>query len=280
VKRALSVALAIVAVAAGAVAIAVVQGSPGVHPVLAAGNVARCHGDGGERTGRILAREPGTVLMVGNGAFPDGSARDYTRCYGPAWGAFRPRTRPVPGWRDYETKDAAAYRSYFSVRRTYYAFDLGSWRLYALDSERISRAELAWLRRDLATHAHHCVLAYWSRPLFSSGPSGDQRGVAPLWRLLVGAHADVILSGQDGDYEQFTRLLPNGDGDWTHGIREFVVGTGGATLAPRVRTTWRTNGVEWWTPGVLQLRLGRYGYGWRFLPANGTFVDEGGEDCR
>ena len=279
-KRVLSVALAIVAVAAGAVAIAAVQGSPAVHPVLAAGNVARCGGAGAERTGRILATQSGTVLMVGNGAFPDGTARSYARCYGPAWGAVRGRTRPVPGERDYRTKDAAGYRSYFGLRRTYDAFDLGSWRLYALDSEQISRAQLAWLRRDLASHPHHCVLAYWSRPLFSSGPQGPQRSVAPFWRLLVAAHADVIVSAQDGDYEQFTRLLPNGDGDWIHGIREFVVGTGGATLAPQVRTTWRTVGVEWWTPGVLQLRLGRYGYGWRFLPTSGTFTDEGGEDCR
>src|SRR5690349_21852595 len=109
----LSVALAIVAVAAGAVAVAAVQGSPRIHTVLAAGNVARCPGGAAGQTGRIVARTPGTVLMVGNGAFPDGSARDYARCYAPSWGAFRGRTKPVPGNRDYLTKDAAGFRSYF-----------------------------------------------------------------------------------------------------------------------------------------------------------------------
>lgn len=276
----LSVALAIVAVSAGAVAVAAVQGSPPIHSVLAAGNVARCGADRAERTGWVIGRTPGTVLMVGNGALPNGSARDYVRCYGPAWGAFRRRTRPVPGNRDYLTTDAAGFRSYFGLRRTYYAFDSGSWRLYALDSEHVSRAELGWLRRDLVRHPHRCVLAYWNGPLFNSARSGPQTRVRPFWNLLVGAHADVIVSGQAGDYEQFTRLLPNGDPDWIHGIRQFVVGTGGATRTRRLHTTWRTQAVEWWTPGVLQLRLGRYGYGWRFLATNGNFTDYGGEDCR
>jgi hypothetical protein len=224
--------------------------------------------------------------MLGNGAYPRGSAPQYARCYGPAWGSFRSRTRPVPGEVDYRTGSAAGFRSYFRLRRPYYAYDVGSWRLYALDGERVSGTQLSWLRRDLAQHPHRCVLAYWSRPLFSSGPKGGQARVRPLWQALVAAKADVIVSGQDGDYEQFTRLLPNGDGDWIHGIREFVVGTGGAPLARRVDTSWRTVAVQWWTHGVLQLKLGRYGYGWRFLPSSAphgkpsTFTDYGGEDCR
>jgi hypothetical protein len=279
--RRLWIALGIVAVAVGSVVAGSLQASPRVETVLAAGDIATCGGNGDARTADVVAGQSGTVLTLGNNAYPAGSTADFARCFGPTWGRFKHRIRPAPGARDYRSPDAAAYRRYFGLSRTYYAFDLGAWRLYALDSERISTAQLAWLRRDLAQHPRRCVLAYWSRPLFNSGVGGDQPSVRPFWSVLYRAGAEIVLSGQAPDYERLTRVDPRGYVDYLHGLREFVVGTGGARRSSKsqVVTDSRTRAVEWWEPGVLRLGLGPSGYSWRFLATGTPVPDFGGESC-
>jgi hypothetical protein len=275
------IVLGIVALAVGSVVAGSLQASPRVETVLAAGDIATCAGTGDARTAAVLAREPGTILTLGNNAYPAGSAADFSRCFGPTWGRFDSRIRPAVGDRDYRSPDAAGFRAYFHLARTYYAFDLGAWRLYALDSERVSRAQLAWLRHDLAQHPHECVLAYWSRPLFNSGVGGDQHSVRPFWQLLYRAGAEMVLSGQAPDYERVTRVDPDGRVDYIHGLREFVVGTGGARRSSKsqINTDSRTRAVEWWEPGILRLQLGPSGYSWRFLAVGANIPDFGGESC-
>jgi hypothetical protein len=43
---------------------------------------------------------------------------------------------------------------------------------------------------------------------------------------------DVIVSSHDHDYEQFAPQTSADQLDWSRGIREFVVGTGGDRLRP------------------------------------------------
>ena len=54
--------------------------------------------------------------------------------------------------------------------------------------------------------------------------------MAPFWDALYQAGADVVLNGHDHNYERFAPQNPSGQPDPTQGIREFVVGTGGAEL--------------------------------------------------
>src|SRR5258705_419770 len=66
-----------------------------------------------------------------------------------------------------------------------------------------------WLREYLAAHPAACTLAYFHKPLFSSGGAhGDDLTVKPLWDALYGANADVIVSGHDHDYERFAPQTP------------------------------------------------------------------------
>jgi hypothetical protein len=276
----LGIALAIVALAAASVGFAAWDGPPESETVIAAGNIASCAGTGDERTAALVAKEPGTVLPLGDLTYPRGSAAELRRCYGHSWGRFRARSRPVPGDNEYATGDGAPYRDYFDLARTYYAFDLGAWRLYALDSESVTPVQLNWLRRDLAANPRRCVLAYWHRPLFSSGYNGDTPSVRPFWRLLVAARAEVVLNANDHDYERFTRLDASGGSNWSGGIREFVVGTGGRWLRPAGGVTWRTKAIQWWRNGVLRLQLGEHGYSWTYLTPDGRFEDFGGDECR
>ena len=55
---------------------------------------------------------------------------------------------------------------------------------------------------------------------------------APFWQALYAAGADVVINGHDHDYERFAPQTPDATIDQARGIREFVVGTGGAALRP------------------------------------------------
>jgi hypothetical protein len=86
---------------------------------------------------------------------------------------------------------------------------------------------MTWLKDDLASHPNRCTLAYFHKPLFSSGYSRGNLVVKPLWNVLYNHHPDVIVSGHDHVYERFARQTTEGAKS-ERGIREFVVGTGGA----------------------------------------------------
>ena len=79
----------------------------------------------------------------------------------------------------------------------------------------------------------------------------------PFWQALYDYGADIVLSGHEHDYERFAPQTPDGVADTSRGIREFIVGTGGAPVhspsrTPRRRTARSRNDG---TCGVLKLTL-------------------------
>jgi acid phosphatase type 7 len=52
--------------------------------------------------------------------------------------------------------------------------------------------------------------------------------VKALYQALYDANADLVLTGHDHTYERFAPQDANGQLD-DRGLRQFVVGTGGAT---------------------------------------------------
>ncbi len=259
---------------------------PGSEVLVGAGDIAECGRQEDEATARLLDSIPGTVFTTGDDAYPSGSARDYADCYGPSWGRHRARTRPAPGNHDHRTAQAAPYFAYFGDRApyNYYSYDLGAWHIISLDGDLDLAAgspEERWLREDLAVTNKRCTLAYWHEPRFSSGMMhGNDAGVQPLWQALYDAGAEVVLAGHDHEYERFAPQTPTGEADPGKGIREFVVGTGGAELyrfaAPLPNSEVRNN-TAW---GVLKLVLSPGAYTWQFVPVAGeSFTDSGTGIC-
>lgn len=262
-------------------------------PVLVgAGDIASCARTADTATARLIAAIPGTVFTTGDNAYEHGTLAEFRNCYGPTWGQFRSRTRPTAGDHEYDTPGAAGYFSYFGSRagpvgKGYYAYNLGHWRIYALNSNctfvrgcRPTSAQTRWLQADLAANPRRCVLAYWHEPLFSSGSHGNIASVRPFWDVLYAARADVIVNGNDHDYERFAPQKPWGEPS-SRGIREFVVGTGGGQLRPwgtiKRNSVARNAGVH----GVLKLTLHASTYDWRFVPQAGkTWTDSGTGVCR
>ena len=254
--------------------------------VVAAGDIAQCDANS-EATARLLDGISGTVLALGDLAYFAGSRENFRDCYHPTWGRHRARTRPAPGNHEYETPGAAGYFEYFGdvagpPGLGYYSFNRGGWHLISLNSNvpaSAGSAQAEWLRADLIDHfGFRCVLAYWHHPLVSSGPNGDNPGMRDLWRILHQARADVILSAHDHSYERFAPQDPDLRPDLLEGMRQFVVGTGGASLRDffmtRPNSQFRLSAF-----GVLKLTLHATGYDWEFVTVGGAVRDSGSDRC-
>src|SRR5881398_1248070 len=72
-----------------------VVGATPAEVLVGAGNIATCGGDEDEATAKLLDGIPGTVVTLGDNAFPHGTLADYTTCYDPSWGRHKPRTYGV-----------------------------------------------------------------------------------------------------------------------------------------------------------------------------------------
>ena len=265
---------------------------PSIVTLSGAGDIGRCGTTGDEATGRLLDDLPGFVFTAGDNAYETGSARDFLRCYEPSWGRHLQRTYPAPGNHDHLTRGATGYFDYFGDRagtpgEGWYAVDVGTWRLIVLDSEcaavggcgRESR-QGRWLARELTTNPRPCTLAIWHHPRFSTGDHGPNRGVSDFWDQLHEAGVDLIVNGHEHSYERFVPVDPSGRPDPGRGIRQIVVGTGGAPLRGFPRNDPNSEVRDGSSHGVLRLDLGPDGYSWAFLPvAGGVFEDAGSDTC-
>jgi chitodextrinase len=235
------------------------------------------------------------VLVLGDNQYSNGSLTRYQNSYDLSWGRVKSITRPIPG--NHEEGSANGYFDYFNGvgeadgpagprGKGWYSYDIGSWHLIALNSNcdvvdcAAGGEQEQWLREDLAGNADRCLLAYWHHPRFSSGHGGNDSSVHPFWQALYDAHADVVLVGHSHNYERFAPMDANGDADPSGGIREFVVGTGGAFFtslsSPGPNSVVRQNH----TYGVLMLTLRPSSYDWQFVPEAGkTFTDSGSASC-
>jgi hypothetical protein len=259
--------------------------------LVGAGDIASCASSGDEATADLLDEIAGTVFTAGDNAYDGGTASEFADCYGPTWGRHRDRTLPVPGNHDYNTEGAAGYFAYFGAAagdpsQGWYATDLGSWRVYTLNSDcwaiggcEAGSPQERWLRADLERNARPCVLAIWHHPRFSSGDHGSDPMTSALWQALEDAGAELIVNGHDHDYERFGPQDASGAPD-PDGIVEYVVGTGGrshyAFGAPIANSLVR-DGTSF---GVIVFELRADGWSSTFQPVAGSmFTDAATGTC-
>lgn len=254
--------------------------------IVAAGDIGFCGTGGAEATGRLLDRLEGTVITLGDNAYMSGTLDEYQRCYEPSWGRHRARTKPSPGNHEYET-GGAGYYTYFGASAGqpgagYYSYAMGSWRVIALNSEIPSgpgSPQGDWLRAELGKRRSGCTAVYWHRPLFTSGRNGNNPDMRDVWRTLYEFDVDLVINGHDHTYERFAPQDPDGRLDPARGIRQFIVGTGGAPLYefPRVQPNSEARAAVW---GVGVFTLSEGGYQWEFVPVDGAgFHDIGSASC-
>lgn len=263
---------------------------PHIEAVLVgAGDIGWCGSDGGAHlTGALLDGIPGTVFTTGDNAYMNGTLENFTRCYEPSWGRHRSRTRPTPGNHDYGVPGAAGYFSYFGSNAGpaglgYYSYRAGAWHVLALNSQvPVGRgsAQASWVEAELRGNPTRCALAYFHEPLFGSGTNGSDSRMRDIWRILYEQGVDVVISGHNHSYERFAPQDPDGRLDLQRGIRQFVVGTGGAPVTgfPHAQPNSEATGSTW---GVLKLTLQSTRYAWEFVsvPSGPRFSDSGSGVC-
>jgi Tol biopolymer transport system component len=249
------------------------------------------------------------VLPVGDLQYECGGLASFMASYDPTWGrpALKAITHPVPGNHEYKfpadspsetdcdvNGQAAGYFAYWGAQagdpaKGYYSYNVGAWHLIALNTNsdsacarvgcRINSVQEKWLKKDLATHANACTLAYFHHPLFSSKmPVNAPRA---LWQDLYDAGAEIVLNGHVHSYERFAPQTPAGAADPVTGIREFVVGTGGRSLETFTAIAANSE-VRGRAFGVLKLTLHPTSYDWQFVPdgtTGNTFTDSGTTAC-
>lgn len=268
--------------------------------LVGAGDIATC-GSGTEATAALLDYVIGTntagydlrIFTTGDNAYSDGLYTEFMDCYDPTWGSGGKKsiTSPTPGNHDYVTAGAAGYFQYFGAAaqgpsgEPYYSYDIGTWHSIALNSEigvSTGDPQLLWLDADLQAEVdnHLCTIAYWHRPLFSSGQShGNDPDYLDFWETLYGFGVDVVLAGHDHLYERFGPQDPYAVADPGYGIRQFTVGTGGAGLddfsTPQANSEFRFSSMH----GVLKLTLLDGSYEWEFMAIDSTIVDSGSGAC-
>ncbi|MDX1654512.1 MAG: metallophosphoesterase [Candidatus Competibacteraceae bacterium] len=255
-------------------------------PALVTGNLVRA----------VLDAFPeARVFGLGGNAYDQGTEREYRQCYDAAWGSFNERTAPVPGNHDYRSAGAKPYFDYFDdhpqarERGGYYSLDLENWHVVAINSH-ISMEEgspqVEWLKADLRANDKACILACWHHPLFSFGrhgalPWSPGRDTEQLWEVLNRHGGDLIVNGHERFYERFRPQNRFGEAT-PRGMRQIIVGTGGARLQGVLRR--RDNGVYLDNDhyGVLVLTLHPYSYEWAFLGTDGELHDasDGPVPCR
>ncbi len=271
----------------------------------------------GNTTG-LIATLGDTAYHVGIQDWPTTTAA-LQSLYQPTWGAYKSRTYPVPGNHEYVISNATPYFDYFGTsgntttkpgapNQGWYTYQYAGWQIYALNSEcddvggcTATGAQLTWLRNHLNSlnPKPSCILAYTHHPLFASGEHADDADlvtrVKPIWQELYLHQADLLLSGHEHGYERFDRRDANGLVD-ADGIRQFVVGTGGAeprdfdTCDDTPGDTSDDGNPYNCSPGVRQFSVGAYGvlrlslkpgsYSWAFKRADdGMILDQGTETC-
>jgi hypothetical protein len=167
----------------------------------------------------------------------------------------------------------------------WYSYNLGAWHLISLNVECADepggcsptgswfKSETNWLGQDLSQSHARCTLAYWHQPTFSStadpstSDSAEGQTADTWWQLLYAHHATLVLNGHNHVYSRFAPMDPAGTSDPQHGIREFIVGTGGQSLDKVLPST---SNLQAWADqyyGVMKLVLKPDGYAWDYQSA-------------
>jgi peptidoglycan/xylan/chitin deacetylase (PgdA/CDA1 family) len=242
------------------------------------------------------------VLPLGDVQYDCGGTAAFAQSYDPSWGVLKPITHPVPGDKDVATSGGtdcpsvagAGYYQYFGAAagdpaKGYYSYNLGQWHVVALNTApcpdntafcAAGSSQEQWLKQDLATDTAPCTLAYYQNPRFASSGSGSGDTVyQPFWQDLYDGGVDVVLNGDEHWYERFTPLNAAGQPDSAHGVRQFIVGTGGAGLDAPGNQLAISEKLNSSTHGVLRMTLHGGSYDWAFVPDEGAFTDSGSTSC-
>jgi hypothetical protein len=141
-------------------------------------------------------------------------------------------------------------------------------------------AQQAWLVADLLAHSNYrCTAVYFHHPRFSSGKHGNHYQMQRIWDILYAFGVELAIVGHDHLYERFAPQDLEGRRDDRRGIRQFVVGTGGAEFYDVSERQPNSEVLINDRYGVIALALDRGRYAWAFVDVDKNVLDSGSGDC-
>jgi hypothetical protein len=234
------------------------------------------------------------IASLGDESGENGTLSEFTSCFDPVWGHFKPRVHPAIGNHDWQSGNADGYFTYWGaaagpVNKGWYSYDVGTWHVIVLSSYcgkvggcGMGSPQVAWLKSDLAAHKTQCTLAYWHHPYYTSSPQpGTSGNTSAFWSVLYANGADVIVNAHVRMYERFAPQDASGNAV-ANGIREFIAGTGGGPLASYSTRAANSEVIDDTSFGVLALTLHPGSYDWKFASPGGSFgsfTDSGSASC-
>ncbi len=258
--------------------------------LLLAGDLGDCapRGDRGQASATLAAKRQGSIQLLGDIAYPDGTQANYDECFWPAWQDLRSRTRAAIG--NHDDLDRSVFYANWpnsgTSTKPWYSYRLGAWRILVVDSNCTTvrcgkhSEQVAWLKSTLNSNKNRCTLLALHHPRFSSdNEHGNSPQVDALWRAAHHRGIDLVVAGHAHDYERIGPVGVNGKLR-TAGPVLFVAGTGGghrrgfATITPASRV--RIND----TFGLLRLGLKKDSWNAKFLAApSGKVRDRASGHC-
>ena len=237
----------------------------------------------------IVGQDPNLFLYLGD-VYEKGTPTEFHNWYGDesrSWGRLRSITNPTVGNHEYENGEAPGYFDYWDNVPDFYSFDVAGWHVVSLNSTsrlRDDPAQFAFLQADIAANSSRCTIAYWSDPRWTIGTQGDSTKMDEEWRALVDGGVDIVLGGNDHNYQRWEPLGADGQRD-PKGAVNFVVGTGGHGIRPFAPGESEANprvaraGDSFTAGGALFLDLLEDRADFRFLEADGSIFDQGTLPC-
>ena len=218
--------------------------------------------------------------------------------------------------------DLVLKETYEGVNLGYYSFDIGSWHIIALNSYlphqcsldddlmpeegSAARVQYDWLKEDLEAHPsdeYTGTIAIMHHPLYDWELYYrcewinwfDLSTQVHMWELFYDYGVEMVLAGHNHNYQRWAPQDAYGNYD-PDGVRQFVVGTGGAYLwhfpqeipldcagdYPHGIPVETVNNLEHTEEdyfGALDLTLNEDGYEFAFVTVDGVILDEGAVTC-
>ncbi len=262
---------------------------------------------------RVADADPDVVVTMGDLAYQNGLLSEFYNKYGggttPQRGWGRPSIKDItlPGYGNHDCYDVpratGATKQGCDDAVTYFGADstlgtdipgvpgsyykvVGDWLIVQLNSAgdvgsgQATNAEMTAqnnaLHDLLMADQHGCELLAWHHPRYSSGGEhGNNAFVDPWFETAYADGVDVVLNGHDHDYERFAPQDGNANAV-PDGVREFVVGTGGAETHA-FGSTVDNSVVRINDKGIITMQLNDdETYSWQFIDDVTAAVDDSG----
>ena len=209
------------------------------------------------------------VIMLGDNMYGGQSPADFVQKFEQPYAPLlKAGVKFQASLGNHDRPENVSYKLYNMNGQRYYTYARNNVRFLALDSNRMDRAQLAWIETSLQNAREDWKICYFHHPLYSNasrhGSSVDLRVL--LEPIFIRSGVNVVFSGHDHVYE---RLKPQ------NGIYYFVSGSAGQLRKGNMSPTDQTAAYFDQDQSFMLLEIAGEDMFFQVISRTGTTVDSG-----